>query len=176
LKVLAKDYVLDKHGLDLDTPSRSSVFNDLADRLSDLLTTLDHILKNTGTNDVAKCGLCALNECLTNVADAEGCFVRGRNAVVDDGRQLQRYVILGHADLLRNFDDLDLDIDLDKLLRQRVHVDKTWVDSAGETTELGDQTDVSLIDRFVRIGADEAAWNGAGCTDAAAKGVDLDTC
>jgi hypothetical protein len=176
LEVLAEDDVLDEHGFNLDTPTQSSLFDDLANRLSDLLTALDHILKDTGSDDVAESCLCALNESLADVADAECSLVRACNTVVDDGCQLQRYVVLRHADLLGHLDNLDLDIHLNKLLRQRVDIDETWVDSACETSKLCDETDVSLVYRLVGVRADDAAWNSSYGTDAATEGVDLEAC
>lgn len=41
---------------------------------------------------------------------------------------------------------LDLDVDLDQLLRQRIDADKTGVNCAVEATKLGDETNVSLMD------------------------------
>ena len=85
--------------------------------------------------------------------------------VVDDRGQIESDVVLCHTHLSGHFDDLDLDIDLDKSFRQRVDVNKTWVDGASELSELGDQTDVSLRHRFVWIGADDAAGDGAAEAD-----------
>jgi hypothetical protein len=79
----------------------------------------------------------------------------------------------GHADLLRHFNNLDLDVDLDKRFRERVDLDETRVDSASETTELGDETNVSLLDGLVRVRAAETARNGSESTDGRAEGVDL---
>jgi len=88
---------------------------------------------------------------------------------------LQRDVILGHADLLGNFDNLNLDINLNKLLGERVDVDKTGVDSAGKSTELGDQANVSLVHGLVRVRAADAAGDSAECTDDSSKSVDHPT-
>jgi hypothetical protein len=41
---------------------------------------------------------------------------------------------------------LDLDVDLDQLLRQRIDADKTGVNCAVEATKFGDETNVSLMD------------------------------
>ena len=79
---------------------------------------------------------------------------------------------LGHADLLRDFDDLDLDVDLHERLRKRVDLDETWVDGASETTELGDETNVTLFDWLVRVGAAETARNGTESTNGRAESVD----
>lgn len=86
--------------------------------------------------------------------------------VVDDRCQIERDVVLGHAHLSRNFNNLDLDIDLDETLRERVDVDETWVDGAREATELGDETDITLVDGLVGVGTDDAARNGTTSTDA----------
>ena len=92
--------------------------------------------------------------------------------VVDDGGKVECDVILGHADLARYFDNLDLDVDLDQALRERVDSDQTGVDSASESTESRDETDVSLADWFVWVGTDHAAWNGTEETDAGSQRVD----
>jgi hypothetical protein len=75
--------------------------------------------------------------------------------------------------LLRHLDDLNLDVDLDKLFGERVHVDKTWVNSTSEATKLGNETDVALGDGLVWIRADNTAWNGAESTDATTERVNL---
>ena len=93
---------------------------------------------------MAEGGLCALDEGLADVADAEGGLVRRGDVVVDDRCEVQGDVVLGHADLLRHLDDLDLDIYLDEFLGQRVDLDETGVDGAVEAAEFGDQTDVAL--------------------------------
>lgn len=173
LQILVEDQVLDEHGLDFYTPTSSGLFDDFADGLRDLLAALDDILQNAGTDYVAKCCLCALDECLAYIGNAEGSLVRRSDSVVDDRGELQRYVVFGHADLLGNLDNLDLDIDLNELLRKRVDVNETGVDSAGESTELSDQSDVSLIYRLVRVGAANAAWDGSESTHNATKSVDL---
>lgn len=61
--------------------------------------------------------------------------------------------------------DLNLDVDLNELLGQGIDLDETWVDGAVEATEFGDQTDVSLADRLVGVGADNAAWDCTTETD-----------
>jgi len=70
-------------------------------------------------------------------------------------------VVLGHADLLRNLNNLNLDIDLNKMFTERVDLDKTRVNSAIESTEFGDQTNVTLRDRFVGVRTADAAGEGA---------------
>jgi len=122
---------------------------------------------------VAERGLGALNEGLADVADTECCLVWRRDAVVDDGSQVERDVVLGHAHLLRHLDDLDLDVDLDKLLRQWVDVDKTWIDGASKTTKLGNEANVALRHGLVWVGTNNAAWNGSSCSNTTTKGVDL---
>lgn len=77
-----------------------------------------------------------------------------------------------HANLLRHLDDLDLDVDLRELLGKRVDLDETWVDGAGETTELGDQTDIALLDGLVWVGTAETARDCTESTDGRAEGVD----
>ena len=74
--------------------------------------------------------------------------------------------------MTRHFHDLDLDINLDETLRERVDVNETRVTSASETPEFGDQTNVSLRDWLVGIGTDDAAGNGTEETDTGSEGVD----
>ena len=88
--------------------------------------------------------LSPLYQCLADVADAECSLMRAGDVVVDDARQVQRDVVLGHADLLGHLDDLNLDIDLDELLGEGVDLDETGVDGAVEATEFGDEADVAL--------------------------------
>lgn len=114
---------------------------------------------------MAQSGLGTLNEGLTDVADAKGGLVWRGDVIVDYGGKLQVNVIFGHADLFWHLNDLNLHVDLDKLLRKRVDLHETWVDGAVKATELGDQTDISLADRFVRVGADDAARDGTAATD-----------
>ena len=57
--------------------------------------------------------------------------------------------------------DLDLDIDLDQAFGQRVDLDKTRVHSPCESSELGDEADVTLLDGLVGVRADDAARDGA---------------
>jgi len=74
--------------------------------------------------------------------------------------------------LARNLDDLNLDIDLDETLRERVDLDETGVDSPREATELGDQADIALRDGLVGVGTDEAARNRSAETNAFTQVVD----
>jgi len=74
---LAEDDVFDEHGLDFDAPTLGCLFDDFADRLSDLLTAFDNVLEDASTDDVAEGGLGALDESLADVGDAESSFVRG---------------------------------------------------------------------------------------------------
>lgn len=68
--------------------------------------------------------------------------------------------------------NLDLDIDLDETFGERVDLDKTWIDCAVETTELGDQTDITLRDRLVRVGTEDTAGNSSHGSNARTEGVD----
>lgn len=172
LQLLAEDDVLDEHGLDLDAPSGSNLFDNVADVLGDLFAALNHVLQDARADDVAEGGLGTLDERLADVGDAEGGAVRRRDAVVDDGREPQGDVVLGHADLLGDFDELDLDVDLNETFGQRVDLDETRVDGAREAAEPGDQTHVALIDGLIRVRADDAAWNRTAGTDDVAQGVD----
>lgn len=75
------------------------------------------------------------------------------------------FLTFGHANLLRYLHDLDLDIDLYELFGERVDLDKTRVDGASETTELGDETNITLVDRLVGVRAAKAAGNGTESTN-----------
>jgi hypothetical protein len=173
LKFLVENKILDEHRFDLDTPAGGRLLNDLTNRLRNLLTALNNVLQNTSTNDVTQSSLRALDERLLDVADAEGGLVRRRDAVVNDRRELQRDVVLGHADLLGDFDDLDLDIDLDELLGEGVDVDETRIHGAREATELCYQANIALRHGLVGVRAAETAWDCAKGANDTAKGVDL---
>jgi hypothetical protein len=75
--------------------------------------------------------------------------------------------------LARDFNDLDLDIDLDETLRERINPDQTRIDSALEATELGDKADISLSDGLVRIRAEDAAGD---CTAKSNQGAEVVYC
>ena len=96
--------------------------------------------------------------------------------IVDDRGQVECDIVLGHTDLTGHLNNLDLDIDLNESLRERVDLDQTGIDGAREATELGDQADVSLRDWLVGIRADNAAGNGAQETNAVSEGVDCALC
>lgn len=83
-----------------------------------------------------------------------------------------RFLTFGHANLLRHFHDLNLDIDLHERFRERVDLDETRVDGASETTELGDETNVTLFDGLVRVRAADTARNRTKSTDGRAECVD----
>lgn len=85
--------------------------------------------------------------------------MRADDVVVDDRRQVEGDVVLGHADLLRNLDDLNFDIDLNQALGERVDLDQTRVDSLVEFAKFGDQTDIALVHVFVGVRAYDAARN-----------------
>lgn len=172
LQLLAEDDVLDEHGLDLDTPAGGDILDNLADALGNLLTALDDVLQNASTDDVAQGGLGTLDQGLADVADAKGGLVRADNVVVDDAGEVEVDVVLGHAHLLGDLDDLDLDVDLNKALRQGVDLSQTGVDRLVKLAELGDQADVALADVLIRVGAADAAWDRTEGSHAGAEGVD----
>lgn len=169
LEFVAEDDVLDEHALHLDTPAGGDVFDDFPDGLGEFLAALDDVLEDAGADHVAEGGLGALDEGLADVGDAEGGLVGGYDVVVDDRGEVDTDVVFGHADLLGDFDDLDLDVDLDEVLGQGVDFDETGVDSLVELAELGDETDVALADGFVWVGAADAAWD---CTEGADESTD----
>lgn len=133
LQLIAKNDVLDQHRLNQDTPGSSNIFDNLRSRLGDLLATLDDILQHACTNHMAQGCLGALDEGLFDVGDAKGGLVGRGDLVVDDGGQSERNVVLGHADLARNFDDLNLDVDGLEVLTERVDLDETGVHGAFES-------------------------------------------
>ena len=87
-------------------------------------------------------------------------------------RKIRMIHTLGHANLLRHLHNLNLDVDLHERFGERVDLDETWVDGASETTELGDQTDVALLDGLVGVRATDAARDRTESTDGRAQGVD----
>ena len=86
--------------------------------------------------------------------------------VINHTRQLQRDIVLSHADLLRDLHDLDLDVDLDEALGKRVDLDEAWVDGAVEAPEFCDEANVALGDRLVGVWAADAAGDCAQSADA----------
>lgn len=64
-------------------------------------------------------------------------------------------------DVAKPTNDLDLNINLNQLLRQWVDFDKTRVNSSVKTTEFRDKPDISLIDWSIWVWAAETAWNSA---------------
>ena len=84
LEVVAEDDVLDKHRLDLNTPAPSDILDDFTDGLGDFLAALNNVLEDTGTDNVTKGSLCALNEGLADVGNTESCLMRRSDVVVDD--------------------------------------------------------------------------------------------
>lgn len=172
LQLLAENNVLDEHALHLDTPAGSNIFNNLANRLGQLLAALNDVLQNTSTDNVTQSGLGALNQSLADIGDAESGLMGADNMVVDDRGQVDGNIVLGHADLLGDLDDLDLDIDLDQAFAQRVNLHQAGVDCLVKSAKFGDETDVALINALVRVGAANAAGNGTDGADTGAKTVD----
>ena len=50
------------------------------------------------------------DECLVNISNSKGCFVRINDVVVDDRCDMNIDIISGHADLGRHFNNLNPDI------------------------------------------------------------------
>lgn len=92
--------------------------------------------------------------------------------VVDDTGKVQVDVVLGHANLLRDFHNLDLDIDLNEVFGEWVDLDKTRVDGSSKATELGDQTNVTLRDGLVGIRAAETTRDCSHGSNDVTEGVD----
>lgn len=172
LQLLAEDDILDEHRLDLNTPTGRDILDDLANALGDLLTALDDVLQDTGTDDVAQGGLGTLDQGLADVGDSESGLVRADDVVVDDAGEVEVDIVLGHAHLLGDLDDLDLDVDLDKALGQGVDLNQTRVNCLVEFAELSDKADVTLADVLIGVGAADAARDRAEGSHAGAEGVD----
>lgn len=68
--------------------------------------------------------------------------------------------------------NLDLDVDLNQVLRERVDLDETGVDGARETAKLGDKSYITLADGLIRVGTAETARNGTESSNARPKAVD----
>jgi len=62
------------------------------------------------------------------------------------------------ADIRTN--NLNLDIDLDETFTKGVDLDETGINSAIESTEFGDQANITLRDGFVGVRTDDAAGDG----------------
>jgi hypothetical protein len=171
LELLAEDDVLDEHALDLDTPLGGHVLDDLADALGDLLAALNDVLQHAGAHDVAQRGLGPLDQGLAHVGDAEGGLVGRDNLEVQDAGELGGDVVLGHARLLGDLADLDLDVDLEEVFGQRVDLDEARVDGLVEAAELGDEADVALADALEGVREADAQRDGATGANELADGV-----
>jgi len=68
--------------------------------------------------------------------------------------------------------NLNLDIDLDELLRQRIDLDETRIDSSIKSSKFRDQAHVALADRAVRVGAANATGNSTEASDDRTKRID----
>lgn len=133
LQLIAENDILDQHRLNQNTPGSSDIFDNLRSRLSNLLAPFDDILQHASTNHMAQCCLGTLDEGLFDVGDAKGGLVRRGDLVVDDGGQGERDVVFGHADLARDLDDLNLDVNSFEVLTERVDLDETGVHGAFES-------------------------------------------
>jgi hypothetical protein len=121
---------------------------------------------------MTKSGLGTLNESLADVGDTEGGDVGRDDVVVDNGGEVEGDIVLGHADLLGNLGDLDLDVDLDEILTERVDLDQTGIDGLVELAELGDKAYITLLDSLEGVGAADAAGDGSHGSHAGSKSID----
>lgn len=121
---------------------------------------------------MAQSGLGSFNQSLANVGDTKGGLVRADDVVVDDRGEVECDIVLGHADLLRNLDDLNLDVDLDQALGERVDLDQARVDSLVEFAKFGNQANITLVHVLVWVRANDAAWNRAQGSDTGTQAVD----
>ena len=86
--------------------------------------------------------------------------------IVDDRSQVEGNVILGHADLTRHLDDLDLDINSCQVLAERVDLYEAGINCTLKTTKLGHQSDLTLVNGRKRIrAADTAGYGSQGTND-----------
>lgn len=67
--------------------------------------------------------------------------------------------------------NLNFDIDLDESLTERVDLDKTGIDGLVEFSELGDQTNISLVHLLVRVRATYDAGKGSKSARAGTKSI-----
>ena len=74
------------------------------------------------------------------------------------------------ADVLTN--DLNLDIDLNESFAEGVDLDKSRIDSTIESSKLGDQSNVSLGDWLVWVGAEDTTWDSAHSSNARTESID----
>jgi hypothetical protein len=74
--------------------------------------------------------------------------------------------------LLGDLRDLNLDIDLDEPLAERVDLDETGVDGLVELAELGDETDIALADALEGVGATNAAGDSAHGSNDSTRSID----
>lgn len=91
---------------------------------------------------------------------------------VDDCQWAALADACGRWDWCERTDNLNLHIDLNEALAQRVDLDQTRVHGARKATELCHQANISLVDRLIRVWADDAAGNGSEGSDTGAQAVD----
>lgn len=120
-----------------------------------------------------------------------------RDLIIDDGGQIQRDVIFGHADLARDLDDLDLNIDGSETLAQWVDLHEARVNCAFKAitlvsvffqtapgsmcmgykpSEFRHQTDFALVDRFVGVGAADTTRDSTQKSDAFSQTMNYRNC
>lgn len=192
LQFLREDDVLDQHTLDGNTPVGGSIFNDFVDGLRNLFSAFDDVLEYTSTDDMSERGLGTLDKGRADVGDTEGCPVGGCNVVVNDGSQAESDVVFGHTHLLGNLcldivlvafsvekwtylihtNNLNLDVNLDEALAKRIDLDKARVDGTSEATKLGNEPDITLLDRLVGVRANNTARNSTKSPDASSNRID----
>lgn len=76
------------------------------------------------------------------------------------------------GDSLRHTNNLNLDINLDNALAERVDLNETGVDGLVELAELGDKTNITLVNLLVGVGAADAAGDGAEISHDGTEGID----
>ena len=69
-------------------------------------------------------------------------------------------------------DNLNLDIDLDQALAERIDFDQARVDCLVELSKFGHQTNVTLVDILEWVGAADTARNGSHGSNNSAEAVD----
>ena len=74
--------------------------------------------------------------------------------------------------MLIHTDDLDFYINLNEFLTKRIDFHKARINSTIESAKFSDQAYITLRNRLVWVGADNATWDSTHCSDAGSKGID----
>lgn len=156
LNVLRDDDILDENRLAGYSPFLSRLFNNLFDLGSYGFAFREETLQVAVSAHITENCLRFLDERRTYVLNGKGGAVRVDDVVDDDGFDLTVETIAGEDCLLRDVYDLDLDGDLTQRFAERVDFDKSRIDGTRKLSERRNESDATLLDLLVRIGATEA--------------------